>query len=52
MSGECKVGDFSGVDTAGRPRADDIPLAITLVSTPTSDVVNNLAFYAGLAWVF
>ena len=48
VSGQCRVSDFGGNDSAGRPRADDIPLSITLVSTPSSDVVNNLGFYAGL----
>jgi outer membrane beta-barrel protein len=52
VGGGCKVSDFEGTDASGRARADDIPLATTLVSTPSSDVLNNLGLYAGLSWVF
>jgi outer membrane beta-barrel protein len=52
VSGGCNVKAFSGTDSANRPRADDIPLAMTLVNSPTSDVVNNVAFYAGIGLVF
>jgi outer membrane beta-barrel protein len=32
--------------------ASDVPLAYNLVSSPSSDVLNNVSFYAGLSFVF
>ena len=52
VGGGCQVSDFEGNDSSGRARADDIPLAVSLVEKPSSDVLNNLGFYAGLSWVF
>lgn len=47
----CSVSSFSGFKN-GYNRTNDIPLALNLVSTPSSDVLNNLGFYGGLSILF
>ncbi len=47
----CSVSSFSGFKN-GYNRSNDIPLALNLVSTPSSDVLNNLGLYAGLSVLF
>ncbi len=51
VSQGCSVSSFSGVKN-GYNRSNDIPLALNLVSTPSSDVLNNLGLYAGLSVLF
>jgi hypothetical protein len=53
VSPGCQVGRFEGTDPrSGNSRLLDVPLARALVETPTSDVLNNVGFYAGFAYVF
>jgi outer membrane beta-barrel protein len=49
----CDLHRFDGVDARSNyNRSNDIPLALNLVSNPSSDVLNNLGFYAGLSFAF
>ena len=55
----CDVPRFDGVDDMGdddpsndRRRNLDVPLAASLVKTPSSDVLNNLGVYLGLSFTF
>ncbi len=49
----CDLRRFDGVDAKSNyNRSNDVPLALNLVSTPSSDVLNNLGIYAGLSIVF
>lgn len=49
----CQVETFDGVDQdTGHNRRDDVPLALNLVRVPSSDVLNNVGFYAGFAFLF
>ncbi|MBI3183835.1 MAG: outer membrane beta-barrel domain-containing protein [Myxococcales bacterium] len=43
---------FAKVRDDGYKHTMDIPLAKNLVSTPSSDVLNNLGFYAGVSLLF
>lgn len=53
VSGGCKVEKFDGNDPkTGQNRSNDVPLANGLVKDLSSDVLNNLGFYAGLAILF
>jgi outer membrane beta-barrel protein len=51
VSGGCSVSSFSGMKN-GYNLSDDVPIALNLVSTPSSDVLNNLGFYAGVSILF
>lgn len=51
VSSGCSLSSFSGVKN-GYNRSDDVPLALNLVSTPSSDVLNNLGLYAGASILF
>jgi outer membrane beta-barrel protein len=46
VSPGCDVGRFNG------NRSNDVQLAFNLVKVPSSDVLNNLMFYAGFAFVY
>ena len=53
VSSSCDVHRFEGID--GRTsynRSNDIPLALNLISNPSSDVLNNIGVYAGLSLSF
>lgn len=53
VSGSCQLSKFSGVDAKTRyNRNNDVPLALSLVNVTSSDVLNNVGFYAGVAVVF
>jgi outer membrane beta-barrel protein len=53
VSSGCRVQRFTGIDPkTGENRRDDLPLALNLVSSPSSDVLNNVSFYAGFSYVF
>lgn len=53
VSPGCQVSKFEGTDPrTGDTRALDVPLAKALVETPTSDVLNNVGFYAGFSFLF
>ncbi|MFZ5468441.1 MAG: outer membrane beta-barrel domain-containing protein [Myxococcota bacterium] len=53
VSPACRVDTFDGVDeNTGQNRSNDVPLAFNLVRTPSSDVLNNVGFYAGFAFLF
>jgi outer membrane beta-barrel protein len=53
VSSGCDVRRFDGVDPRTHyNRNSDVPLALSLVSAPSSDVINNLGFYAGLSFVY
>lgn len=53
VSGRCRLERFNGVDSrTGYNRAGDVPLAKSLVDIPSSDVLNNVGFYAGLSYLF
>lgn len=49
----CNVRRFEGSDSRSNyNRSNDIPLALNLVNTPSSDVLNNLGLYAGFSFAF
>ncbi len=53
VSSGCDLHRFDGID--GRTnynRSNDIPLALNLISNPSSDVLNNIGIYAGLSFSF
>lgn len=53
VSSGCDVARFDGIDPkTNYNRNNDVPLALGLVSSPSSDVRNNVGFYAGMAFVF
>jgi outer membrane beta-barrel protein len=53
LSGSCQVQKFEGVEAAtGKNRREDIVLGKDLVGNPSSDVLNNLGFYAGFSYLF
>lgn len=53
VSSSCDIGSFDGIDPrTNYNRSNDVPLALGLVSSRSSDVRNNVGFYAGLALVF
>jgi len=53
VSSACDLHRFDGVDAGTNyNRSNDVPLALNLVSNPSSDVLNNLGFYAGLSFLF
>ncbi len=53
VSDGCRVGSFDGIDSrTNYNRSNDVPLALGLVSSRSSDVRHNVGFYAGLAFVY
>ena len=53
LSGSCRFQKFEGVDAStGKNRREDIVLGKDLVGDPSSDVLNNLGFYAGFSYLF
>lgn len=53
LSGGCQHQKFDGVDPeTGKKYREDIVLGKDLVSNPSSDVLNNLGFYAGFSLLF
>jgi outer membrane beta-barrel protein len=53
VSGGCQTQKFTGADAkTGYNFAEDIPLALNLVQSPSSDVLNNVGFYAGVSFLF
>lgn len=48
----CQVGTFDGTNDAGQNRSTDVPLALSLVRDPTSDVLNLVSFYGGVSFIF
>ena len=53
VSGACATSKFVGTDgKTGYNYAEDIPLALNLVQSPSSDVLNNVGFYAGVSFLF
>ncbi len=53
VSGSCQVSRFDGIDPkTNYNRSNDVPLALGLVNVPSSDVLNNLGLYVGLAYVY
>ncbi|WNG37452.1 outer membrane beta-barrel domain-containing protein [Archangium violaceum] len=53
LSGSCQFQKFDGVDPKTRKNyREDIVLGKDLVSNPSSDVLNNLSFYAGFSYLF
>jgi outer membrane beta-barrel protein len=47
----CNAAKFDGGE-AGDSNRLNIPLALSLVKKPSSDILNNLGFYAGLSFIF
>ncbi|QAT84645.1 hypothetical protein EJ065_3077 [Corallococcus coralloides] len=53
LSGSCKVAKFDGVDPETKKNyREDIILGRDLVAEPSSDVLNNVSFYAGFSVLF
>ncbi|MBU8897414.1 outer membrane beta-barrel domain-containing protein [Corallococcus sp. H22C18031201] len=53
LSGGCKVEKFDGVDPKTKKNyREDIILGRDLVAEPSSDVLNNVSFYAGFSILF
>jgi outer membrane beta-barrel protein len=53
VGGGCQTQKFTGTDPkTGYAYAEDIPLALNLVQSPSSDVLNNVGFYAGVSFLF
>ncbi|RKG49262.1 outer membrane beta-barrel domain-containing protein [Corallococcus sp. AB011P] len=53
LSGSCKVAKFDGVDPKTKKNyREDIILGRDLVAEPSSDVLNNVSFYAGFSVLF
>lgn len=53
LSGSCKFQKFDGVDARTKKNyREDIILARDLVAEPSSDVLNNVSFYAGFSILF
>lgn len=49
----CRIETFDGVDpTTGLKRQNDVPLALGLVRSPSSDVLNNVGLYLGVSFLF
>lgn len=51
-SAGCRVDTFDGTNDAGQNRSTDVPLALSLVRDPTSDVLNLVSFYGGVSFIF
>lgn len=53
LSGSCKFQKFDGVDERTKKNyREDIILGRDLVAVPSSDVLNNVSFYAGFSYLF
>ncbi|WP_342374197.1 outer membrane beta-barrel domain-containing protein [Myxococcus stipitatus] len=53
LSGSCKYQKFDGVDPKTKKNyREDIILGRDLVAEPSSDVLNNISFYAGFSFLF
>jgi outer membrane beta-barrel protein len=53
LTGSCQYGKFDGVDPKTKKNyREDIVLGKDLVGNPSSDVLNNLSFYAGFSYLF
>ncbi|MCE9671446.1 outer membrane beta-barrel domain-containing protein [Myxococcus stipitatus] len=53
LSGSCKYQKFDGVDPKTKKNyREDIILGRDLVAEPSSDVLNNIGFYAGFSFLF
>lgn len=53
VRGGCRVQNFEGVkEGTNYDRRRDIPLALDSVSSPSSDVLNNIGFYTGFSFLF
>ena len=53
LSGGCQYQKFEGVDPkTNKNRSEDIILGKDLVNNPSSDVLNNVGFYAGFSYLF
>ncbi|HEY0880708.1 MAG TPA: outer membrane beta-barrel domain-containing protein, partial [Archangium sp.] len=53
VSDTCDVEPFSGVvEGTNLKRSGDVPLALNLVRTPSSDVLNNVGLYLGISFLF
>jgi outer membrane beta-barrel protein len=53
LSGSCQYQRFDGVDPKTRKNyREDIVLGKDLVGNPSSDVLNNVSFYAGFSYLF
>jgi outer membrane beta-barrel protein len=53
LSGGCQYQKFSGVDPkTHKDNSEDIVLGKDLVGNPSSDVLNNVGFYAGFSYLF
>ncbi|CAM3396678.1 outer membrane beta-barrel domain-containing protein [Corallococcus sp. ZKHCc1 1396] len=53
LSSSCKVAKFDGVDPDTKKNyREDIILGRDLVAEPSSDVLNNVSFYAGFSMLF
>ncbi len=52
VSGGCKLETFVGTDANGNKNSTNVPLALSLVKTPSSDVLNNLGLYIGASFIF
>lgn len=48
----CRIERWDGVnEQTGQKNSTDVPLALNLVRTPSSDVLNNLGLYLGIGFV-
>ena len=53
VGGSCDLEQFTGtVPNTDLKRANDVPLALALVKTPSSDVLNNVGLYLGVSFNF
>lgn len=53
VAAECRIERFDGTDPeTGLKRSNDVPLALGLVRSPSSDVLNNIGLYAGVSFLF
>ncbi len=53
VSGTCDIDTFTGtIEGTEIKRSNDVPLALNLVKTPSSDVLNNIGMYLGISFLF
>ncbi len=55
LSASCQsrgVPYFSSTHSEGYQHRGDVPLALSLVNTPSSDVLNLVSFYGGISFIF
>lgn len=52
VSSSCRLDTFDGQTSSGQNRSTDVPLALSLVRDPTSDVLNLVSFYGGVSFIF